>query len=280
MGPISVAAARRPRSRSRSRCSLAGRHLAGVDDADLRHVERAGDAAHHGRKRPDRQLVPERVVAGEHHADSASRIACSTRPNLLHDAIARQQVEADQHEAGQHEEEHAHAGRRDRHAEDALEVGEAVVAAEARLVAEEQQHRGEGQRLRDDREIHALDARAEREEAEHEGSRPGTRTTSSIVATKLSLPKVQCHGSAFQSRNTMKSGRSSCRRPSADLAHQVHAHRIAAQREEQAVAERQDAGVAPDQVHRQRTDRVAHDLAEQRHRVVGQVEGLPAGTPG
>ena len=48
----------------------------------------------------------------------------------------------------------------------------------------------------------------------------------------------------------------------ADRAHQVHAHRVAAEREEQPVAQRQDAGVAPDQVHRQRHDRVAHDLAD------------------
>ncbi len=32
-------------------------HLAGVDDADLRHVQRAGDAAHHRAQRPDAQLV-------------------------------------------------------------------------------------------------------------------------------------------------------------------------------------------------------------------------------
>ena len=63
----------------------------------------------------------------------------------------------------------------------------------------------------------------------------------------------------------------------ADLAHQVHAHRVAAEREEQAVAERQDAGVAPDQVHRQRADGVAHDLADQRHRVVAQVERAAGG---
>ena len=37
--------------------------------------------------------------------------------------------------------------------------------------------------------------------------RPGTATISTSVAMKLSL-KVQCQGSVFQSRNTMKSGRS------------------------------------------------------------------------
>ena len=36
----------------------------------------------------------------------------------------------------------------------------------------------------------------------------------------------------------------------ADLAHQIHAHGVAAEREERAVAERQDAGIAPDQIER------------------------------
>ena len=36
----------------------------------------------------------------------------------------------------------------------------------------------------------------------------------------------------------------------ADLAHQVHAHGVAAEREERAVAEREDAAIAPDQIDR------------------------------
>jgi hypothetical protein len=64
----------------------------------------------------------------------------------------------------------------------------------------------------------------------------------------------------------MKSGSSAPYTPSqADLAHQVHAEGVTAQREEQAVAQRQDAGVAPDQIHGQRHDGKAHDLADQRH---------------
>ena len=59
----------------------------------------------------------------------------------------------------------------------------------------------------------------------------------------------------------------------ADLPHQIHAERVAAQRKEQSVAERQDAGVAPDQIHRDRDDRKAHDLAEQRDPVGGNVKG-------
>jgi len=38
-------------------------------------------------------------------------------------------------------------------------------------------------------------------------SSPGTATTSTSVAMKLS-DSAQCQGSVFQSRNTMKSGRS------------------------------------------------------------------------
>ena len=80
---------------------------------------------------------------------------------------------AQQHDAGEHEEQHAHGRRRDRNAQDALEIGEAVVAAEAGLVAEEQQHRREGHGLRDDGEIDALDARAEGEVAEDERHQRG-----------------------------------------------------------------------------------------------------------
>ena len=54
----------------------------------------------------------------------------------------------------------------------------------------------------------------------------------------------------------------------ADLAHQVHAHAVAAEREERAVTEAQDPGVAPDQIEAQRQDRVAQIFAEQWHEVV------------
>ena len=71
----------------------------------------------------------------------------------------------------------------------------------------------------------------------------------------------------------MKSGRSLWYDAfAADRAHQVHAHRVAAEREEEAVPERQDAGVAPDQIHGERDDRVAHDLADQRDQVLGDMQ--------
>ena len=45
-----------------------------------------------------------------------------------------------------------------REAQYVLEVGHAVVAAQAHVVAEERQQQGEGHRLGDDREINAGDA--------------------------------------------------------------------------------------------------------------------------
>ena len=56
-------------------------------------------------------------------------------------------------------------------AEDFLEIGEAVVAAEAHVVPEEGEEQREGHRLGDDREIDAGDARAEGEPAEDEGEK-------------------------------------------------------------------------------------------------------------
>jgi hypothetical protein len=41
-------------------------------------------------------------------------------------------------------------------AQNKLEVGEPVVAAKAGFIAEEQQHRREGHRLRDDEKVHTL----------------------------------------------------------------------------------------------------------------------------
>ena len=59
----------------------------------------------------------------------------------------------------------------------------------------------------------------------------------------------------------------------ADLAHQVHAHRIAAEREERAVAERENAAIAPDEIERQGQERVAQVFADQRENVGRHVEG-------
>ena len=58
----------------------------------------------------------------------------------------------------------------------------------------------------------------------------------------------------------------------ADLPHQVHAHGIAAEREEGAVPEREDAAEAPDQIDRQCEEGKAEIFPDQRHEIVGQME--------
>src|SRR5579862_4880272 len=63
----------------------------------------------------------------------------------------------------------------------------------------------------------------------------------------------------------------------ADLAHEVHAHGIAAEREKRAVAEREHAAIAPDEVEREREQGIAKIFSEQRHHIVGEMKWRTVG---
>ena len=152
-------------------------------------------------------------------------------------------------------------------AEEVLEVGEAVVAAEAHVVAEERQHQRVAERLRDDREVDARHARPEREPAEHQREQRRhehhhqhrePEVVEPVPEPRQPLP-VQEHHEVGQHRIAVDAAR-------ADLPHQVHAHRVAAEREERRVAEAEDAAVAPDEIDGQREHRVAQVLADERQR--------------
>ena len=54
-----------------------------------------------------------------------------------------------------------------RHAQNAFEVGKAIVATKARFIAEKQQHKCKSHGLGDDGEIHAFDARAKCKVTKH-----------------------------------------------------------------------------------------------------------------
>jgi hypothetical protein len=124
-------------------------------------------------------------------------------------------------------------------AQNVLEIGQAVVAAEAEIVAEERQQQRVGHRLGDDREIDAGDAGAEREPAEAEGEQARhhddhqRREPEHVEAVPVprQLRIVQEHHEVGQDRIAVDAA-------IADLAHQVHAHRVATEREEGAVTER------------------------------------------
>ena len=62
-----------------------------------------------------------------------------------------------------------------------------------------------------------------------------------------------------------------------DLEHEVHAHGIGAEPEEDAVAQREHAGIAPDEIDPQRQDGVGEELAEEIQREVADVEGRALG---
>ncbi len=250
------------------------REFARIDDADLRHVERAGNAGHAGRQREHEQLVGLDPVAEEARA----RLGVADRHQHLaelrgDDGAADQEADR-QHQARDEEQRIARRLRLHVEAEDVLEIGQAVIAAEAEIVAEEGEQQRIGQRLRDDRQIDAGDAAAEGEPAEHEGQQARHQqhhqrrigeVVEEIPEERQFLP-VQEHHEVRQDRIGIDAA-------GADLAHQVHAHGVAAEREERAVAERQDADIAPDQIDRERQQAVADIFAEQRDQIGRDVEG-------
>src|SRR5215469_2555819 len=56
----------------------------------------------------------------------------------------------------------------------------------------------------------------------------------------------------------------------ADLAHQVHTDAVPAQREEGALPEAQDPGIAPDQIQAQREKGITEIFAQKRHKIIRQ----------
>ncbi len=100
---------------------------------------------------------------------SASRTAISTLPYLERTIAEVTSTAKRQRDGGCREERRAGRVGLDVVAEDILEVGQPVIAAEAHVVAEEGEQQRIGERLRDDGEIDAGDAAAEGEPAEDEG---------------------------------------------------------------------------------------------------------------
>ena len=216
------------------------RELARVDDADLRHVERPADAGHHRGQHPDHQLVGSPAGSRGTACGSPRR---APRPAPCRSA-SRPRQRASRNCAAQ-EQRRQHQQRRTAcvsacTAKPSMSLKSVmpVVAAEAHVVAEERQQQRIGQRLGDDRQIDAGDARAERQPAEHQRQQRRhqhhhqqrrRRTSRSRASTTADSPAEE-HHEVRQLRVAVDAAR-------ADLAHQVHAHRVAAEREERRMAE-------------------------------------------
>ncbi len=163
-------------------------------------------------------------------------------------------------------------------AQDVFEVGQTVVPAEAHLVAEEGEHQSIGQRLSHDGEIDAGDPRAEGKIAEDEGERArhqdgherGEPEKVEALPEPGQLRPVQEDHEVRQNRVAVDAA-------IADLTHQIHAHRIAAETEEGGMAQAEDTQIAPDQIHRDGEQRIGQILAEQGHRVGGDMPGARLG---
>src|SRR5438477_257095 len=97
---------------------------------------------------------------------SSSVTRMNSAPSMNSHYRAADQEGDDECETTQHEQRRAGAVRLNVEAQNVLEIGQAVVAAKTEIVAEERQQQRIGHRLRDDREIDAGDAGAERQPAE------------------------------------------------------------------------------------------------------------------
>ena len=184
IGPASVA---RPPTAVQITTSmeLAGRELARIDDADLRHVEGAGDAGHAGGDDEGEELYPLDAVAEE--AGAALRVAHGDEHLAVFGADDRRRDEDGERQRQRRgcEKRGARFRRLHRIAEDVLEVGEPVIAAETHVVAEEGEQQRVSERLRDDGEIDAGHAasgrrtsRTRRRAARAPGAPSGRRTRS------------------------------------------------------------------------------------------------------
>ncbi len=118
------------------------------------------------RQCPGEKFVVAGIVAGKHRA----RLGVANRrehpAKLGSDDVAAQQQGQDQNQPGNRKQRHASAGMSQGKSHDPFEVGKAVIAAKSRVVTKKQQHERKGQRLGDDREIDAFDARAKGKPAE------------------------------------------------------------------------------------------------------------------
>src|SRR3954469_6599821 len=251
-----------------------GGHLARVDDPHLRHVERAGDPAEHGGEGEDEHLVARRFIPAEAQAALLVADGGEDAPELRLDDESAQSELREERRGREHEEHHLGARVGEREPEDPLEIGESVVAPEAGRVAEEEKHEGVGQRLRDDGEVDAFDARAEGEESEDEGEKARSEHDEREGPEEV-LGAAPVPGQFLPVEKDHEVRKGAPVHPFApDRAHEIHAHRVAAEGEEQSVSEAEDAAESPDEVERHRHHRVAEDLAHQRDCVVGEVEAL------
>ena len=134
---------------------VGGRKLARVDDADLRHIERAGNSGHAGGDDEGEELHVLYAVAEE--ARAAFRVADGDQHLAELRADDRRGDEHAERERnrGRREERRARRVRLDVEAQNVLEVGQPVVAAETEIVAEEGEQKRVGERLGDDGEIDA-----------------------------------------------------------------------------------------------------------------------------
>ncbi len=223
------------------------------------------------------ELERGRRVAGEEHASLAVADGDQHPARRGAGDVAAQEKGAAEAEGGGHVEPPLGRGAVQGEAEDGLEAAQPVGAAQVHRVPIEHQPRAQREGLGDDREVDPADAAAEREVAEHEREQRGhhhDREQSERHAVER-LPEERQIGHPVPHHEVGE--HVAVDAAGADLEHQVHAHRVGPEPEEDPVAQGEDSGVAPDQVDAQREDSVGQELAEEVQGEVGDPQRRPRG---
>ena len=232
----------------------------GRDDADDRDEQRPGDARHERRDHVGDGLDVRRVVAEEAHPLLGVAAGHQQLAVAAHHELADQRDHRQQHARGD-EEQHLLVHRVvEVEPEEAAEVVQARGAAGRRLVADEQDREGRGQRLRQDREVGAADPAAEGREAEQ-----ARRRARAARGSPGSSPRADRNGSHQPGTPSEEmQGHEVGGAAGAGVGElEVHRHQVGADAEEHALPERQHAAPAPGQPDPDGDHRVAEVLAEQ-----------------
>ena len=221
------------------------RHLRRCDRAVKVDEHRACHSRHDGRKHIREGLVVADLIAGEIGAvftvaDSDKQLAELARGEKTAECVGehhqqQRTVEQQEHVAAVFLAADA--------AEHGLDFRDADIAVRVRRQRDKNGVCCPGQSLRNDGEIHALNAVFEDKIADQAGN-DSRHDKQHNDRTRKGLERLPDHRQLGQSADMHEIRDAAAGR----LQFQVHRHRIAAEGEIQAVAERQNAGIAPDEV--------------------------------
>ena len=236
-------------------------------EAHLQREQRAANARQRGGQAEHEDLEAGHVVAGEAHAVFLVAHGQQQRAELALLDPQAQQHAAQQHGTAEVVQDVLGAVGADVPAQQGLQVGHAVDTAGVALLADDQHRQDQRHGLRDDGEVHAADTPLEHGVADDEGQQRGDGNDGDQRERQVleRLPPDGQGGELVPVHEVRDAG------GGLDLGGdgvgrfqlEEHGHGVAAQAEEDALAQAQDAAIAPDHHQPEGDEAVGQVLAHQ-----------------